>query len=57
MKFFIDTADVDEIRRAYFQFVDRFHPDRYCGQVSGADQKVLEQLFRQLTKAYEELTT
>ena len=50
-------APVDEIRRAYFQFVDRFHPDRYFGKVSGADQKVLEQLFRQLTKAYEELTT
>lgn len=50
-------APLDEIRRAYFQLVDRFHPDRYFGKVSGADQKVLEELFRQLTKAYEELTT
>jgi hypothetical protein len=50
-------APLGEIRRAYFQLVDRFHPDRYFGKVSGADQKVLEELFRQLTKAYEELTT
>jgi hypothetical protein len=50
-------APLDEIRRAYFQFVDRFHPDRYFGKVTSADQKVLEELFRQLTKAYEELTT
>jgi len=50
-------APLDEIRRAYFQLVDRFHPDRYFGKVSKADQKVLEELFRQLTKAYEELTT
>jgi len=50
-------APVDEIRRAYFQLVDRFHPDRYFGKVSSADQKVLEELFRQLTNAYEELTT
>jgi hypothetical protein len=50
-------APLDEIRRAYFQLVDRFHPDRYFGKVTKADQKVLEELFRQLTKAYEELTT
>ncbi|MFC1654874.1 PilZ domain-containing protein, partial [Myxococcota bacterium] len=50
-------APLDEIRRAYFQLVDRFHPDRYFGKVTSADQKVLEELFRQLTKAYEELTT
>jgi hypothetical protein len=54
----VDTeAPLDEIRRAYFQLVDRFHPDRYFGKVTKADQKVLEELFRQLTKAYEELTT
>jgi hypothetical protein len=50
-------APLDEIRRAYFQLVDRFHPDRYFGKVTKADQKVLEELFRQLTTAYEELTT
>ncbi len=54
----VDTeAPLDDIRRAYFQMVDRFHPDRYFGKVSAADQKVLEELFRKLTNAYEELTT
>jgi Tfp pilus assembly protein PilZ len=50
-------AKQDEIRRAYFELVDRFHPDRYYGKVSEASQKVLEELFRNLTKAYEALTT
>ena len=47
---------MDEIRRAYFQLVDRFHPDRYYGKLASSDQKLLEDLFRHLTKAYEELT-
>jgi len=50
-------ATQDEIRRAYFQLVDCFHPDRYYGKVSEASQKLLDELFRQLTTAYEALTT
>ena len=47
----------EEIRRAYFQLVDRFHPDRFFGKVSKNNQKLLEELFRSLTRAYEEMTT
>ena len=51
------SATQDEIRRAYFELVDCFHPDRYYGKVSQANQKLLDELFRQLTTAYEALTT
>jgi hypothetical protein len=44
-----------EIRRAYFDLVDRFHPDRHFDKVSPSDLKILEELFRRLTKAYEAL--
>jgi Tfp pilus assembly protein PilZ len=50
------TATKEEIRRAYFELVDCFHPDRYYGKVSEANQKLLDDLFRQLTTAYEALT-
>ena len=54
----VDTeAPLETIRRAYFQLVDRFHPDRFFDKVSKSDRKLLEELFRKLTKAYEELTT
>jgi len=51
-----EQAPADEIRRAYFGLVDRFHPDRYYGKVTTQDLKVLEDLFRKLTRAYETLT-
>jgi len=54
----VDTeAPMETIRRSYFQLVDRFHPDRFFDKVSKSDRKLLEELFRKLTKAYEELTT
>jgi len=51
-----EEATDEEIRRAYFNLVDRFHPDRYYGSVSSENQKLLENLFRSLTQAYESLT-
>lgn len=51
-----DSANPDTVRQAYFNLVDRFHPDRYFGKVSASDRKLLEELFRRLTKAYEQLT-
>jgi hypothetical protein len=54
----VDTeAPLETIRRSYFQLVDLFHPDRFFDKVGPADRKLLEELFRKLTKAYEELTT
>ncbi len=50
-------ASQDEIRRAYFSLVDRFHPDRYYGKVEPRDLKLLEDLFKKLTSAYETLTS
>ncbi len=50
------NADQNQIRQAYFKLVDQFHPDRYFGKVTDKDRKILEELFRALTKAYEELT-
>lgn len=49
-------AKPDEIRRAYFSLVDRFHPDRFYGKVEEQGLKVLEDLFKKLTRAYETLT-
>ncbi len=51
-----EQATEAEVRRAYFGLVDRFHPDRFFGKISPADQAVLEELFRRLTGAYEKLT-
>jgi Tfp pilus assembly protein PilZ len=51
-----DQANPDEIRRAYFALVDRFHPDRHYDKVGETDRRILEELFRRLTTAYEELT-
>ncbi len=48
-------ADEPRIRRAYFELVDRFHPDRYCEKVPAPDRALLEELFRRLTAAYESL--
>ncbi|HOX46122.1 MAG TPA: PilZ domain-containing protein [Myxococcota bacterium] len=44
-----------QVRAAYFALVDRFHPDRHYGKLSAAERQVLEELFRRLTKAYQEL--
>jgi Tfp pilus assembly protein PilZ len=51
------NVDINQIRMSYFSLVDRFHPDRFFGKVSSNDQKILEELFRKLTKAYEELSS
>ncbi len=47
----------EKVRRTYFALVDRFHPDRFFGKVEANQQKMLENLFRQLTAAYEKLTS
>ncbi len=44
-----------QVRAAYFALVDRFHPDRHYGKVAAEERQVLEELFRRLTKAYQEL--
>jgi len=49
------AASPDEARRAYFALVDRFHPDRHRERVGPDGVRVLEELFRVLTRAYEEL--
>ncbi len=48
-------ATQEEVRSVYFKLVDRYHPDRFYGKVNKDDQKLLEDLFRSFTKAYEEL--
>lgn len=52
-----EQAGTSEIRRAYFALVDRFHPDRYWGQLPAGEQQLLDELFRRLTAAYETLTS
>jgi hypothetical protein len=49
-------APNSKVRQAYFSLVDQYHPDRYFGKINVTDRKVLEDLFRHLTKAYEKLT-
>ncbi len=51
------NASKELVRQTYFKLVDQFHPDRYFGKVDDSDRRLLENLFRRLTKAYEELTT
>jgi hypothetical protein len=51
-----EDAGPERVRAAYFQLVDRFHPDRHYGKVDPAERQVLEELFRRLTRAYQELT-
>ncbi len=49
------NANAEKVRQAYFALVDRFHPDRYFDKVSDTTRKLLEELFRKLTQAYETL--
>lgn len=46
----------DEVRRVYFGLVDRYHPDRHRERLNPEGLRVLEELFRALTRAYEELS-
>jgi Tfp pilus assembly protein PilZ len=48
-------AEAEEIRNAYFRLVDRFHPDRYRGKLGALELRLLDELFRRLTTAYETL--
>jgi len=48
-------AEAEEVRSAYFRLVDRFHPDRYRGKLGALELRLLDELFRRLTTAYETL--
>lgn len=49
-------APLDEVRKVYFGLVDRYHPDRHRERLDPEGLRVLEELFRVLTRAYEELS-
>ncbi len=49
-------APLDEVRKVYFGLVDRYHPDRHRERLNPEGIRVLEELFRVLTRAYEELS-
>ncbi len=48
-------AGAEEIRTQYFQFVKVFHPDRFFGKEMGPYRQKLDELFKKVTAAFEEL--
>jgi curved DNA-binding protein CbpA len=51
------NASPDEVRDAYRERVKVFHPDRYPGKRLGSYRARLEQVFRRLTEARDELAS
>jgi curved DNA-binding protein CbpA len=51
-----ETADKKEIKRAYYEQVNQFHPDRYFGKSLGSYRSMLEKIFARATEAHDTLT-
>lgn len=49
------TADKKEVKRAYYDVVTVFHPDRYYGKSLGSFKAKLEVIFQRLTEAHDTL--
>jgi tetratricopeptide (TPR) repeat protein len=50
------TADVREIKRAYYALAKRFHPDRFRRDLNAQQHARVEAAFAQIAHAYETLT-
>jgi curved DNA-binding protein CbpA len=50
------TADKKQIKSAYFEIVNVFHPDRYFGKNVGSFKPKLERVFARLTESYDVLS-
>ena len=49
------SATVDEAKAAYFALAQRFHPDQFFRKRLGSFQAKVEQIFTQLTRAFQEV--
>ena len=49
------TATVEEAKAAYFALARRFHPDQFFRKRLGTFQAKVEQIFTQLTRAFQEI--
>ena len=49
------TATADEAKAAYFALAQRFHPDQFFRKRLGTFQGKVEQIFTQLTRAFQEV--
>lgn len=49
-------ASEEEFKRAYFQLVRKFHPDSFGTEVPQDEKKIIEEVFDQITKAYQTLS-
>jgi curved DNA-binding protein CbpA len=49
-------ASEEEIKKAYFQLAQKFHPDRFDRSTPAADRVKIEDVFDKITKAYHTLT-
>jgi curved DNA-binding protein CbpA len=50
-----ETAEKKEIKRAYYDLVAVFHPDKYFGKQLGSYKSKLERIFRCMTDAHDTL--
>ena len=50
------AADKKTIKRAYFAFASRFHPDRFFGKKLGKVRAALDRVFKRVTDAHDVLT-
>src|SRR5581483_2707706 len=48
-------ATVDEAKAAYFSLAQRYHPDQFFRKRLGTFQGKVEQIFAQLTRAFQEV--
>jgi tetratricopeptide (TPR) repeat protein len=51
------NASEDEIKKAYFQLAQKFHPDRFDRTVPPQQKAQIEDIFDKITKAYRTLTS
>jgi curved DNA-binding protein CbpA len=49
------TATEEEIKKAYFNFARRFHPDRFDRKVQAAHRDLIDEVFDAITNAYRTL--
>jgi len=50
-------AEKKAIKRAYFGYAAKFHPDRFFGKKLGRARAPIERIFRRLTEAHDTLTS